>query len=534
MTSSPRRRGIIAAVVLLAWAAGMAALVKREFFRPRLDRLSEAALRVAPGAVYYGVFQGDRLVGYASSTVDTTRTAILMRDYLVADVTGPGGSIERTSSRSTVTLSRGLHIREFALETHAGSSPEEIGGRIEGDSLVVVGVRRGLAPADTQRVRIEGPVLLPSLLPLALVLGERPEVGTRYPLPVFDPRALAARQISLPVDAESLFVLADSAVYDSTTRRWVGTLPDTVRAWHVTSRDAAGFTGWVDEMGRMVEGVRLGTLTIRRMPHEVAFENWRTRAAPSGDDARDARDSAARRTSATGAGVRPGRPLAQMVVRLRGADLRAYELSGGRQQLLGDTVRVTREFNARLRGTFRLDSRSRRDGAGRLRMPRETTAEPLVESDDPLVRDVALRIVQQAAGRPNATMVNAGDYARAIVAWVHDSIALRPSAAVPSAVEVLRDRAGDANGKTQLAVALARARGLPARAASGFLYANGRFYYHAWPEFFLSSFAAVDPTYGQFPADASHLRFFTGGLDRQAELTRLLDVLTVDVLQTTP
>ncbi|MHB1073018.1 MAG: transglutaminase-like domain-containing protein [Gemmatimonadaceae bacterium] len=476
MTGGARRRGVIAAVVLLAWAAGMAALVKREFLRPRFDRLSEAALRVAPGAVYYGVFQGDRLVGYASSTVDTTRTAILMRDYLVADVIGHGGRTERTSSRSTVTLSRGLHIREFSLETHGGTSPEEISGRMEGDSLVVVGVRRGLAPADTQRVRIDGPVLLPSLLPLALVLGERPQVGTQYQLPVFDPHGLEARQLSLPVDAESLFVLADSAVFDSTARRWVGALPDTVRAWHVTSRDAAGFTGWVDEMGRMVEGTRLGTLTVKRMPHEVAFENWRRGTAPAGDAVSD---SAAQRTSATGAGITSGPPLARLVVRLRGADLRAYELLGGRQQLAGDTLRVT-------------------------------------------------------AGRPNATMANAGDFARAIVAWVHASIALRPSTRVPSALEVLRDRAGDANGKTQLAVALARARGLPARAASGFLYANGRFSYHAWPEFFLSGFAAADPTHGQFSADASHLRFFTGGIDRQAELTRLLDVLTVDVLQTSP
>jgi hypothetical protein len=520
-----------AVVVLLAWAAGMAALVKREFFRPKLDRLSEAALRVAPGAVYYGVFHGDRLVGYASSTVDTTRAAILMRDYLVADVAGDAGKTERTSVRTTVTLSRGLHIRDFALETHAAGSPEEIGGRVEGDSVVVVGARRGLAPADTQRVRIEGPVLLPSLLPLALALGERPQVGKSYDLPVFDPRALTARQLSLPVDAESLFVIADSAVFDSTARRWVGVLPDTVRAWHVTSRDPAGFVGWVDELGRLVEGAQIAGLTIKRMPHEVAFENWRTGAALAGGDASD---STLQRASAADAGITPGRPLTRMVVRLRGADLRGYELLGGRQRVAGDTVLVTREDIPRLRGTFRLDANTRRDGAGRQRMPRETTAEPLVESDDPLMREVALRIVRIAAGRQYATTTNAGDYARAIVQWVHDSIALRPSTGVPSALQVLRDRAGDANGKAQLAVALARARGLPARAASGFLYAKGRFYYHAWPEFYLTGFVAVDPTYGQFPADAAHLRFFTGGLDRQAELVRLLGALTVDVLETTP
>ena len=33
---------------------------------------------------------------------------------------------------------------------------------------------------------------------------------------------------------------------------------------------------------------------------------------------------------------------------------------------------------------------------------------------------------------------------------------------------------------------------------------------------------AVDPTFGQFPADAAHLRFALGGLSRQTELLQLL------------
>jgi hypothetical protein len=40
----------------------------------------------------------------------------------------------------------------------------------------------------------------------------------------------------------------------------------------------------------------------------------------------------------------------------------------------------------------------------------------------------------------------------------------------------------------------------------------------------------VDPTFGQFPADASHLRFTVGGLGRQAELLRLMGALQIDVL----
>jgi hypothetical protein len=41
---------------------------------------------------------------------------------------------------------------------------------------------------------------------------------------------------------------------------------------------------------------------------------------------------------------------------------------------------------------------------------------------------------------------------------------------------------------------------------------------------------AVDPTFDQFPADASHLRFVIGGLARQVELLRLIGRVTVTVV----
>jgi len=41
----------------------------------------------------------------------------------------------------------------------------------------------------------------------------------------------------------------------------------------------------------------------------------------------------------------------------------------------------------------------------------------------------------------------------------------------------------------------------------------------------------VDPTFGQFPADAAHLRFIIGGLTRQADLLRLIGQLEIDVIE---
>jgi hypothetical protein len=74
--------------------------------------------------------------------------------------------------------------------------------------------------------------------------------------------------------------------------------------------------------------------------------------------------------------------------------------------------------------------------------------------------------------------------------------------------------------------------GLPARTAAGLVYLDGSFYYHAWPEVYLGRWVAVDPTLGQVPADAAHVRFTVGGLARQIELIRLIGQLSIDVLRT--
>jgi transglutaminase-like putative cysteine protease len=77
---------------------------------------------------------------------------------------------------------------------------------------------------------------------------------------------------------------------------------------------------------------------------------------------------------------------------------------------------------------------------------------------------------------------------------------------------------------------MARSLGLPARTAVGLVHVNGAFFYHAWPEVWLDGWVAVDPTFGQWPADASHIRFVIGGLAQQVEIVRLIGNLDIEVL----
>ena len=83
------RRRLTAIAVLLLWVSGLGMLARREFFRPHLERLAEAALRVNQATTFFGVSRDSGLVGYAQSVIDTTPSSIIINDYLVTEISGP-------------------------------------------------------------------------------------------------------------------------------------------------------------------------------------------------------------------------------------------------------------------------------------------------------------------------------------------------------------------------------------------------------------------------------------------------------------
>ncbi len=520
--SAGRRRGrtIAAALILVAWIGGLGALAAREFFRPQSAIIAEAAMRLGPSATFFVVEQDGRQIGFASTTIDTTGTTFEVVDYFTADLPVAGQNI-RASARSVVTLSRSLALRRFDVEMDVPGTPMSAAGSVEGDSAVKFVLRMPGQPTDTQRIAVRGPILVPTLLPTAAMLIGEPEVGKTISLPSFDPRVMAAADVRFTIAAESLFTVVDSARYDENTERFVSAREDTVRAWKLEPTEGAGFSGWVDALGNVVATSQPGGITLRRMAYEIAFENWRrirgnTTVATAGT-AGDLLES-----TAIAAGELPeGRTLNNLRVRLAGTPLQTFDLDGGRQALRGDTLFVGVEQPATLLASYRLNERSRyfRD-----RFRNELSEEPLLQVNDRQIVNLAVRI----AGTERDPRV----VAERINRWVHDSLAKEITVSVPSATQVLRERRGDCNEHTQLYVALARAAGIPARIATGLAYVNGKFYYHAWPEVWLRDWVAVDPTFGQFPADAAHLRFVSGGLTRQGELLRLVGTLKLEVLST--
>lgn len=102
---------------------------------------------------------------------------------------------------------------------------------------------------------------------------------------------------------------------------------------------------------------------------------------------------------------------------------------------------------------------------------------------------------------------------QAISRWVYQNLDKRLATHLPTASTILARRVGDCTEHTWLAIALLRAAKLPARPAYGIAYtgdAEALFAYHAWVEVALDGrWVAIDPTWGEGRADATHVRLGT-------------------------
>lgn len=515
-------RGVVAIAVLAAWGAGIAAYAQHERSRTPRERLAEAAARVAPGATYFAVERNGAHVGFASSTIDTVPGGLQVTDYLVAD-RSVEGTPPRTTAQSVVRLSRALGLRDFTIVFGTGSQRVRATGRTVGDTLLEYVVSTA-ETSDTTRVRLTGPLLLPTLVPLAVALGEPPAVGRRYTMDTFDPLTMSARPLAVTVRAESLLVVVDSATFDANSRRWLGVHADTVRGFRIVADDGGPFDAWIDALGRMISVQAPAGLTLRRTAYEVAFENWRALSTQRPAARRSADDEDRSTGTAIAAGVLGDvQFLDTMQLRIRGVELLRLAIDGGGQRHHGDTVTIVAFPGQRVRPTTPMLPLSH---AIQEQYARELRAEPMLEVAHPVIAALAKRL------RGREVLVD--QVTTNVMTWVRDSLTKEPAialpSALPSALATLRSRSGDSKEHAQLFVALTRAAGIPARTVSGVLRIGHAFYDHAWAEVLLQEWVGVDPTIGQFPVDASHLRLLVGGLGAQTELTRLVGRVDLTVL----
>ncbi|MEQ9499652.1 MAG: transglutaminase-like domain-containing protein [Deltaproteobacteria bacterium] len=136
---------------------------------------------------------------------------------------------------------------------------------------------------------------------------------------------------------------------------------------------------------------------------------------------------------------------------------------------------------------------------------------------EPLLDERLVATAQRVVGAEK----DAWAAARAINAFVFRHIQNKSLArAYATAPEALATREGDCTEHATLFSALAKIVGIPTRHATGLVYVGQKdnvFGYHEWVEVWMGSagWVAMDPTFGQDIADATHIKFAQGQTDSE-------------------
>ncbi|NJD18066.1 MAG: transglutaminase domain-containing protein [Gemmatimonadetes bacterium] len=512
-------RRIAGGAIVLLWLFMVGWQVRREYFQPELTRLAEAALSLAPGVNFNTLSMAGRTVGQATSRLDTLPDGFELEDYMTLELPALGQTGVAVA-RTRVKLSPALVMESFTFSLDSEVGRFEAEGSVGADTTLSVTIRSAGSEQNLS-FRMSQPPVFASVVPIRVAVGEGLEVGDRIRLPVFDPTSMGTRNVEVRVLEHDTLVVPDSAALDPSTGRWSPARFDSIPAWRV----AEVFGGiqvesWIDEDGRILKASSPLGFSMEKTEYELARQAQEdARLAPPTDAEGDVILATAVQSNVRLADVEQYQ---EIRFRLGGVDLSGFQLEGGRQTLRGDTLVVRREDWESLDPGYELPY-------PRMDLREALEPEPLIQSDDPRIIERA----QQLTARRTRWRQNPKEVARTLTTSVHSMLEKSITFSVPNAVQVLETLRGDCNEHTVLYVAMARALGLPARTAVGLVYVDGAFYYHAWPEVWLGAWVAVDPTFGQYPADAAHIRFVIGGLAQQVEIVRLIGNLSIEVLSQT-
>ncbi len=477
---------IASSAILLFWLTMFGLLIERTYFRPSsvvaIDAATEEGVRATDE--WFGIYQQGRKIGYAHTIIKPESQTYHLYEETEMDILALG-FVQRIRTTINSYTTKNLLLKYFDFTMQSAITTMNIKGAVVGNKLVLDIATGG--QTRTERIPLnDPPYLSPNIKPAILLDGLAP--GKIFRFSLFNPATTRSEEAIISVESSERIKIGDS---DVTVYR----LKETYQGLETTS--------WITLDGDTIkEESALGYVLLKETMTEAKKID---KEGPSVD--------LIALTMIPSSPIKESSTVGYLRARLKGVLLNGFLLDGDHQKLTGDIVEIQKEY-----GTP--DYRLPYSGRGK-----EEYLQPnaLIQSDDRKIIDQSARILSGEKDPREA--------AKKLSAWVYAALVKRPVVSIPSALEVLRQREGDCNEHTALFTALARAAGIPARMAAGIVYLKDGFYYHAWPEVWLGSWVAIDPTFNQFPADATHIRFASGNLDRQADIIRLVGKLRVEVLE---
>jgi hypothetical protein len=455
---------------------------------PPLAPIDVAALSVgATEERWQGIFLQDVHVGYAVTRESATAAGGRVFQEQSAFRIAAMGQAQQVLTAGTAVTGPDGHLQTFDFLL---SAPTKLVGRGE-----ILPGKLHLEIVQDGEVRSldipmkEAPAL--SLTLAAQLRGRTLAPGDTFTIPYFDPLTMTNAPAVMTVEAPEVLASGESAF-------WVRTKFGSVETRRLV--DAAGDT--------LREESAMG-LRAQRMTRDEAM-------AISGEDPPDLVALSA--VPLTGS-LADARNAKSVTLRIAGVDPTAIPSEPPLQTRDGDAVTISVPLLQEI-PHVPLPA----PGAG----GPDTAPTLSIQSTHPEIVARARDVVGDSTDRL--------EVARKLLDFVYGYVQKVPTMGIPDGLTVLRTGRGDCNEHTALFVSLARAVNLPARIAAGLVYSDrlgNAFFYHAWPEVDFGGsvgWVPVDPTFGELPADATHLKLVTGDLDQQVQIMALMGRIRLDLV----
>ncbi|UCH20558.1 MAG: transglutaminase domain-containing protein [Deltaproteobacteria bacterium] len=264
---------------------------------------------------------------------------------------------------------------------------------------------------------------------------------------------------------------------------------------------------WIDSQGRPLLEMSLGGVIISTLESKKKAQKYLTTAAINKDEA--LRDFSLIKTNVA---IDNPSGVTSMEVVLSGLSKSATLAFDQRQQCQRREENFFCRTNTQIQKGAAAPSPVDADHISRYLQPSFS-----VPSRNPLIHQLANNIVKDT--RETLHRIES------LLEWIQDNIEQKPTD-VFTALDVLEDRKAECQGHSLLYTAFARALTIPTRVVNGVVYSKNHrgFLYHTWAESLVDDrWIAVDPTFKQIPADATHIKLIEGEL--MSDLLPLADLI---------
>ena len=437
-----------------------------------------------------GTYAGGQKVGYSHSvsTQEGDRYETSEESLLSVTTLGVQQVIE---VRSQYTL-EDLYIKAFTFSFKSGQSFMEARG-VRSENKMTISVNSPSGQSSVSIAMDDDTLVFPTVY--RWLMRQDPEIGGRYNIKVFDP-ALILTGNTIGQSHASITVLGRETISTE-----MGSF-DTIKV----EMNFSGFktTAWVDSAGDIVkESSELGL---------VSLIESREKALGAKLSSYDITEKTAISSNVT---LNNARKLKYLRATLKGIeDSTGLALNNGARQTFSEGIIEVKMKKLNSIEPYEIPNTD---------MDKRPHIKPslLIQSADPQIKNLAQEILDGETNSVRST--------EKMVKWVYRNLEKEPTVSIPNALDVLKTRKGDCNEHAVLLAALLRASGIPAKVALGVVYLNGKFYYHAWNEVYIGEWVAVDSTFGQMPADASHIKLLRGGLEKSSEISRFIGKLELEI-----